>query len=74
MPTSTKTTRIQVKIDAKTHDLVEKILEENGLDVPTAIRIFWKQIIHRKGIPFSVRKNDVSQKKEQYHCDCDEIC
>ena len=52
---------VQVKTDAQTKETVSRIYENLGLDLPTAIRIFFKKSIAVGGLPFDLRterKND----------------
>ncbi|MST50186.1 type II toxin-antitoxin system RelB/DinJ family antitoxin [Mobiluncus porci] len=49
------TSLVQARIDPQVKSNVESILEGNGLDVPTAIRMYFAKIIQVGGIPFSVR-------------------
>ncbi|MBR4206319.1 MAG: type II toxin-antitoxin system RelB/DinJ family antitoxin [Clostridia bacterium] len=44
----------QAKVDKTLRDEVNAILEELGLDLPTAIRIYMKSIVREKGIPMSL--------------------
>ena len=46
---------VQARIDSELKDSVTRILEENGLDIPTAIRMYFAKIAHVGGIPFDVR-------------------
>lgn len=45
---------IQIRIDDSTKKKTKKILDELGLDFSTAIKMFFKQIAIRKGMPFEV--------------------
>lgn len=45
---------IQVRIDEKTKKSAKKILNDIGLDMSSAIKIYLKQIILNKGIPFQL--------------------
>jgi DNA-damage-inducible protein J len=60
---------LQIRISEADKKAVEEILEEMGLDIPTAIRMYFKKITKEKSIPFtvSVRAEDpfVLTKKEQ---------
>ncbi len=47
-------TTIQVRIDKKTKKQAQKILNEMGLDMSTAIKLYFKQIAINKGIPFRI--------------------
>jgi DNA-damage-inducible protein J len=46
---------VQVRIDDKTRREVSELFERLGLDIPTAIRMFLKQSIESKGLPFQPR-------------------
>jgi DNA-damage-inducible protein J len=46
---------IQARIEPALKDDVDAILSDNGLDVPTAIRMFFAKIRQVGGIPFEVR-------------------
>jgi DNA-damage-inducible protein J len=48
------TTTIQVRIAKHDKSQAIKILNELGLDMSTAIKIYFKAIIQRKGVPFDV--------------------
>lgn len=57
--------QIQLRIDEKTKQSVKKILDEVGLDMSSAIKIYLKQIILHKGIPFKVlTENGLSVEQE----------
>ncbi|MFH1632187.1 MAG: type II toxin-antitoxin system RelB/DinJ family antitoxin [bacterium] len=43
---------IQVRIDEKTKKSANKVLSEIGLDMSSAIKLYLKQIVLQKGIPF----------------------
>jgi len=45
---------IQVRITDCDKEEAQKILEELGLDLPTAIRMFLKKVQQSKGLPFEV--------------------
>jgi DNA-damage-inducible protein J len=49
------TALIQARIEPELKDEVDSILNNNGLDIPTAIRIFFAKIRQVGGIPFEVR-------------------
>lgn len=46
---------IQVRISDKDKKEVQKILESLGLDLTTAVRIFFKRVVISDGLPFPVR-------------------
>ena len=47
--------QIQIRIDAKTKKETIKILDGLGMDISSAIRLFFHQIINVKNIPFELR-------------------
>lgn len=50
-----KKTQVNVSIDSDLKKKVENILEELGMTPSQAIRIFYKQVVLQKGLPFVVR-------------------
>ena len=46
---------IQVRVEPNLKSDVDSILADNGLDTPTAIRMFLAKVRHVGGIPFEVR-------------------
>ena len=46
--------QIQIRIDEKTKRSVQNILDNLGLDLSSAIKIYLKQIIIQKGIPLKI--------------------
>ena len=46
---------VQVRVDPDLRDAVDSILTDNGLDIPTAVRIYFAKIARVGGIPFDVR-------------------
>jgi addiction module RelB/DinJ family antitoxin len=49
-----KTSLLQVRIDTELKREAEKLFEEIGLDMPSAVRLFLKQSVERKAIPFTL--------------------
>jgi len=47
--------QIQVRIDTKTKKEVQKIFEGLGLDMSSAIKLFFRQTINSKNLPFEIR-------------------
>jgi DNA-damage-inducible protein J len=47
-----KTSLLQVRIDTELKREAEKLFVEIGLDTPSAVRLFFKQSVARKAIPF----------------------
>jgi DNA-damage-inducible protein J len=49
------TALVQARVEPDVRDAVDSILSDNGLDIPTAIRIYFAKILRVGGIPFEVR-------------------
>ena len=49
------TALIQLRVEPELKNEVDSILSDNGLDIPTAIRIFLAKVRRVGGIPFDVR-------------------
>lgn len=49
---------IQVRVDDALKKDAEELFSDLGLDVPTAIRLFLKQALIHKGIPFAIARKD----------------
>ena len=58
---------VQVKIDAETKTDVTKIYESLGLDLPTAVRIFFKKSIAVGGLPCELRNDSLSERWNVYN-------
>lgn len=57
---------IQIRIDTKTKNDSRKILEELGLDMSTAVKMFLKNVTATHSIPFEVRTvNGFTRAQEQ---------
>ena len=57
---------IQIRIDAKTKKAARKTLDELGLDMSTAVKMFLTNVVNRKGIPFDLRtENGFTLDQEQ---------
>ena len=48
----TKTSLLQIRIDSDLKRDAEKLFENIGLDTSTAVRLFFRQAVTRKAIPF----------------------
>jgi addiction module RelB/DinJ family antitoxin len=53
MPTANST--IQIRIDAKTKSKAQATLKKLGLDISSAAKLFFNEVIKKKAIPFSIR-------------------
>ncbi len=56
------TALVQIKVDSETKTNVTNIYESLGLDLPTAVRIFFKKSIAVGGLPFELR-NDIQSER-----------
>lgn len=52
-------TLVQVRIDDKLKKQATKVFEDVGLDLSTAIKIFLKRSVQKKGIPFAMNQEDI---------------
>jgi len=50
------TALVQAKVEPELKAEVEKYLNDFGLDISTAIRIFFKKIVQEEGMPFRIGK------------------
>jgi DNA-damage-inducible protein J len=50
----TKTESVRAQIEPKLQAEAERIFEELGLNASDAIRVFYRQVVLRKGLPFDV--------------------
>lgn len=57
---------IQIRIDEKTKKSAKKILDKLGVDMTSAIKVYLKQIVITKGIPFKLlTENGLTHKEEE---------
>ncbi|MFA5000491.1 MAG: type II toxin-antitoxin system RelB/DinJ family antitoxin [Patescibacteria group bacterium] len=47
--------QIQIRIDSKTKNEAKKILDSLGMDMSSAIKIFFRQVINAKNFPCELR-------------------
>jgi len=50
--------QIQIRIDSKTKNEAKKILEGLGMDMSSAVKIFFRQIINTKSFPCELRDSN----------------
>lgn len=55
---------VQVKVDKKLKEQAEELLNEFGLDITTALRMFLKAVVREQKIPFKLKKQDPFYSKE----------
>ena len=60
------TALVQIKVDTETKTEVTSIYESLGLDLPTAVRIFFKKSIAVDGLPFELRDDTRSKRWDIY--------
>ncbi len=59
-------TTVQIRIDEDTKNRAKDILNNLGLDMSTAIKVYFQQIIINKGIPFKLlTENGLIVEEEQ---------
>jgi DNA-damage-inducible protein J len=57
---------IQIRIDAKTKKAARKTLDELGIDMSTAVKLFLNNVINRQGIPLDLKtQNGFTLQQEQ---------
>jgi addiction module RelB/DinJ family antitoxin len=47
--------QIQIRIDAETKKEAKKILDNLGIDMSSAVKLFFRQIINARNLPFELR-------------------
>jgi len=50
-----KTAKINARLEPELKAQTERVLDDLGLSITEAIRLFFKQIVHQRGLPFDVR-------------------
>lgn len=54
-------TNLNIRIDKNVKESSEKIFEDLGLNMTTAINMFLRQVIIVNGIPFEIKRNTPNQ-------------
>lgn len=52
---------IQVRVDAKLKKQADQVLDDIGLDIPTAIRLFLRKVVVSKSIPFELKSSKFTE-------------
>ena len=47
--------QLQIRIDSKTKKEAKAILDKLGIDMSSAVKLFFRQIINAKNLPFELR-------------------
>lgn len=69
---ATKTAKVNARIEPKLKKETEQVLGAIGLSTTDAIRVYFKQIVYRRGLPFDVRmpnratRNAMKQARNNY--------
>ena len=58
------TSNINVQTDSELKTKAQTVLDDLGLDMPTAINIFLKQVVYEEAIPFEIDKSKTSTVKQ----------
>lgn len=58
-------TMVQIRVDKELKDQVANIYDAIGIDIPTAIRMFFKRSISVGGLPFDCRMNALANCPEK---------
>lgn len=66
-------TLLQVKVDSELKRQVDDLFSEMGLDIPTAIRMFFKRAIYEHGILFKVNNFNPNKKLLEALKEADDI-
>jgi DNA-damage-inducible protein J len=56
--------KININADSELGEKVQLILDDFGLDISTAVNIFFKQIVYKEAIPFEINKTKIVNKKQ----------
>jgi len=57
---------IQVRIDEKTKKSAKKVLDRIGMDMSSAVKVFFRQIVATQGLPFKpLTENGMTEEQEQ---------
>jgi DNA-damage-inducible protein J len=63
------TTNLQIRIDQGLKADAERLFVEMGLDTPTAVRMFLKQAVINRGLPFAVSLDPVGSAGGKFYLD-----
>lgn len=64
--TTSNMSTLQVRIDEKTKRLAKKVLNRIGMDMSSAVKVFFRQIVITNGLPFQpLTENGMTEKQER---------
>ena len=66
---SNASTTLQVRLPVKLRDEASAILEEMGLDLPTAIRLYLTKVVRTRRIPFELEAHPAVETVEAVEVD-----
>ena len=58
-----KDSNVNLRMNGDLKEEVKGILEDVGLDISTAVLLYFKQIVRHKGIPFEINNKDLPKSK-----------
>ncbi len=58
---------IQVRVDDELKDRATEVANELGLDLPTAIRLFLRQMVAERALPFRPKIDPVRRSEDRRH-------
>ena len=58
-------TNLNIRIDKTIKETSEKVFEDLGLNMTTAINMFLRQVIRVNGIPFEIKGDSIKQLDEK---------
>ena len=67
------TTNLNIRMDKEIKDQADKIFQELGLNMTTAINIFLRTAIREKGIPFTLKLNNPNEETKKAFTEGDNI-
>ena|SRR5216684_1871462 len=63
-----KSAMIRARVEPELKDRAEAMLEELGLTATSAITLFYRQIIERRGLPFELRLPNATTRRDVQGC------
>lgn len=64
---------ISIKVNEKDYEYVCDLCDGLGIDVDTAINIYFKQMLYHQGIPFPINLPPLDfDEPPHHHCHCDD--
>jgi addiction module RelB/DinJ family antitoxin len=54
---------LQIRLPEEDYARTQAVLEEIGLDLPTAVRLFLRKVVHTRSIPFGLEAPETAAKE-----------